>query len=108
MFRMRRAICRMATFLFIILRLGSYSTAADLTTRPTTTTAPATQPQHGLTGYYFADRPVDAYTLGIPGGAAAVQRVDAQIAFGKDNGFLVNKMHPVWAPPKTTDVIWKG
>jgi hypothetical protein len=108
MSRMRRAICPTATSLFIIFRLCGDSTAATPTTLPATATAPATQPQHGLNGYYFTDRPVDAYSRGIPGGAAAVKRVDARIAFGKDNGFLVNKMHPVWAPPKTTDVIWKG
>src|SRR5436305_14085369 len=109
MSRMRRAICQTATFLFIIFRLGSDSTAADPTSRPAISSASTTQPQHGLTGYYFTDRPVDPHTtLSIPGGAAAVQRVDPKIAFGKDNGFKVNKMHPVWAPPKTTDVIWKG
>src|SRR3954469_4686878 len=105
--RVRHAIYRTATFLFIIFRLCGDSTAAGPATRPvasTTTIAAATQPQHGLTGYYFTDRPVDpAHALAIPGGAAAVKRVDPKIAFGKDNGFPINKMHPVWAPPKTTD-----
>ena len=82
---------------------------------------PAAQARHGLTGnYYTSDDPTgqkfrggvdfDEFKLPLPQKQPDAVRVDQQVAFGKDQGFLGRDGEQLvwWTPENAVAVIWKG
>jgi hypothetical protein len=74
-------------------------------------------PAHGLRGYYYPSRPSESDAFFLP--KSSIQnpyaiRVDPQIAFGKDKGFVLRDGHRQfrWWVPVTNEghisVVWKG
>lgn len=89
---------------------------------PPPSTQPQTQPVHGLTGYYYAHErlgpkivraySLDPFWMPIPTRGPDATRVDPQIAFGHDAGFVLDgRQQRQWFLPAAAHeaaVIWRG
>ena len=69
---------------------------------------------HGLRGHYYASGAfeIDALRLPVITGSPAAVRVDPQVAFGRDGGFIEGQGAEIaWAPAPISGgmaVVWRG
>lgn len=97
-----------------LLCAGLLMGAARQDPAPTAPDAPSGEADHGLRGSYYASGAfdVDPLDLPVPTGPAEAIRIDRQVAFGRDEGFVKGRGSQIsWAPASMAGpmaVIWEG